>query len=228
MSLSLLPANLGLPCCIFAKHCLDSHIAVPLYCLIKRELPCLETCVLLQDGPADPKHGQDFMAKRVPATPAGPVSAGQTNVAPTGQAGVGAAGGQAGPSATAAHEEKAERAEGDSHTGKSGGGGAAAAEAGKGKAEKSKSHRAAKAQLVNFILPAALFDRQNHVSHYMCLLVCMYRCTCFVKFFGQSSSMCTHTHLKPGLKITERANQGNSTSSCNQQHSRPNPVTFVS
>ena len=112
----------------------------------------------LQGVSGDAVPDQAVTAETTSDPAAGPVSAGQTNVAPTGQAGVGAAGGQAGPSATAAHEEKAERAEGDSHTGKSGGGGAAAAEGGKGKAEKSKSRRAAKAQLVNPSRNCSLID----------------------------------------------------------------------
>ena len=124
---------------------------MPLYCHVCR--PAL----LLQDVPADdPKHGQDVTADRHPVT-----AAGQANSASLGQA----AGGQAEPSASAANgEKKAEWAKRDRHTGKSdgGGGGAAAAEAGKGKAkanpEKSKTHRAAKAQLVISVLLSVLLD----------------------------------------------------------------------
>ena len=103
-----------------------------------------------------PLPDQAVTAGASPAPAAGPTAAGKANSVAPRQANAGAAGGQAGPSGTAANGEKqAERAKGDRHTGKcdGGGGGGAAAEPGKvqakGKAEKSKTHKPAKAQLVN-------------------------------------------------------------------------------
>ena len=122
--------------------------------------------MLLQGVPADPKHGHDLGD---PET-----AVGQASSIPLGQACGGPAEGQAGPSAIAVNREKAEPTKEDSHTGKSGGGGAAAAEAGKGKVEKSKSHKAAQAQLVSSILTCILLDPQRHMSCYTGQSVCIY------------------------------------------------------
>lgn len=126
--------------------------------------------------PAD--HGQDVTSEGAPA-----IAHGQANSASLGQA----AGGQAGPRATAANgEKKAERAKGDRHIGKydgGGGGGAAAAEAdkGKGKGRAEKTQKPARAQLVISLLSSALLDRQEPMAYYV----------------GQSVCVCHNRHCSP-------------------------------